>query len=81
MNGSGGLSELSAREQQVLSMTARGMTNREMAEQLHVTVHAIKFHLATIYRKLDVSNRTEATAVYLTHELPRGSAAKGDLKD
>ena len=41
-------------------MTARGLTNRQIAEGLAVTIHAVKFHLATIYRKLDVSNRTEA---------------------
>jgi DNA-binding NarL/FixJ family response regulator len=56
---------LTAREQQVLEMTARGLTNRQIAEGLAVTIHAVKFHLATIYRKLDVSNRTEATFLYL----------------
>jgi DNA-binding CsgD family transcriptional regulator len=30
-----------------------------------VTVHAIKFHLAAIYRKLKVTNRTEAAVLYL----------------
>jgi DNA-binding CsgD family transcriptional regulator len=56
---------LTAREEQVLEMTARGLTNRQIAEGLAVTIHAVKFHLATIYRKLDVSNRTEATFLYL----------------
>lgn len=46
-------------------MTARGLTNSQIAADLAVSIHAVKFHLATIYRKLDVSNRTEATFLYL----------------
>jgi DNA-binding NarL/FixJ family response regulator len=56
---------LSPRELQVLEMTARGLTNGQIAQRLEVTVHAVKFHLAAIYRKLAVSNRTEAAVVYL----------------
>jgi DNA-binding CsgD family transcriptional regulator len=41
------------------------MTNSQVGASLNVSVHAVKFHLASIYRKLDVANRTEATAVYL----------------
>jgi DNA-binding NarL/FixJ family response regulator len=56
---------LSGRESEVLQMTALGLTNRQIAERLGVTVHAIKFHLASIYRKLGVANRTEAAVLYL----------------
>jgi DNA-binding CsgD family transcriptional regulator len=56
---------LSPRELQVLEMTSHGFTNLEMAGRLDVTVHAVKFHLASIYRKLGVANRTEAAVVYL----------------
>jgi DNA-binding CsgD family transcriptional regulator len=56
---------LSPREAQVLAMVSRGMTNGEIAERLAVTVHAVKFHLASIYRKLGVGNRTEAAFLYL----------------
>lgn len=56
---------LSPREREVLDMTALGMTNQEIAQRLHVTIHAVKFHLNGIYRKLGVSNRTEAAVVYL----------------
>ena len=61
------LAALSPRELQVLAMTATGMTNAETASRLDVSVHAIKFHLAGIYRKLGVSNRTEAAGVYYRH--------------
>lgn len=46
-------------------MIASGMTNAEAGERLQLSVHAIKFHLAEIYRRLSVSNRTEAAVAYL----------------
>lgn len=48
-------------------MIASGLTNAEAARRLHVSVHAIKFHLAVIYRRLGVANRTEAAVMYLRH--------------
>ena len=56
---------LSSRELEVLAMTSAGCTNSETAQRLGVTVHAVKFHLASIYRKLGVANRTEAAVAYL----------------
>jgi len=53
---------LSAREQEVLKLIAQGKTNQEIAEQLVVARGTIKAHAASIYRKLDVTNRTEAVA-------------------
>jgi len=46
-------------------MASHGFTNTQMAGRLGVTVHAVKFHLASIYRKLGVANRTEAAVAYL----------------
>jgi DNA-binding CsgD family transcriptional regulator len=65
LDRSGLLDRLSPREAQVLEMASLGLTNGQVAERLDVTVHAVKFHLAGIYRKLGVSNRTEAAVVYL----------------
>ena len=62
----GSLASLSPREQQVLERTARGSTNAQTAMDLDITTHAVKFHLASIYRKLGVANRTEATARYVS---------------
>lgn len=59
------LQGLSPREFQVLEMTASGLSNGEVADRLDVTVHAVKFHLGSVYRKLAVANRTEAAVVYL----------------
>jgi DNA-binding NarL/FixJ family response regulator len=59
------LTSLTRRELEVLEMIAAGMTNAEAASRLHLSVHAIKFHLAAIYRRLGVTNRTEAAVTYL----------------
>lgn len=68
---------LSRRESEVLGMVATGLTNVQIARRLDVTVHAVKFHLASIYRKLGVSNRTEA-AVLFTQQAsgPRSGSAQ-----
>jgi ATP/maltotriose-dependent transcriptional regulator MalT len=58
------LDRLSPRELQVLELTALGLTNTELGERLDISVHGVKYHLATIYRKLGVANRTEAVAVH-----------------
>ncbi len=57
---------LSPRELEVLEKASHGFTNGQIAGQMNVTVHAVKWHLASIYRKLGVSNRTEAAITYLT---------------
>jgi len=59
----GGLVEpLSQRELEVLHLIAVGRTNQEIARQLIVAPGTVKAHTASIYRKLDVANRTEAVA-------------------
>ena len=55
---------LTPRELEVLQLISSGVTNKEAARRLHVSVHAIKFHLTEIYRRLGVSNRTEAAMTY-----------------
>ena len=62
--GEPSLLALTPRELEVLQMVASGMTNAEAARHLELSVHAIKFHLAEIYRRLGVSNRTEAAVAY-----------------
>ena len=61
-----GLKLLSRREHEVLKLASSGWTNHEIGEHLGLSVHAVKFHLASVYRKLNVANRTEAAAVMLT---------------
>jgi len=53
-------SRLSAREREVLLLLSTGATNREIADQLSVSIETVKKHAGTLYRKLGVRNRTEA---------------------
>jgi len=53
--------DLTQREMEILRLVAEGLSNAEMAKLLTVTEQTVKFHLSNIYRKLDVSNRTEAS--------------------
>jgi two-component system nitrate/nitrite response regulator NarL len=55
---------LTPRELEVLELISAGATNAEAAVRLHLSVHAIKFHLARIYRRLGVANRTEAAVTF-----------------
>lgn len=57
---------LSRREREVMHCASQGMTNAQIAAELAVSTHAVKFHLASIYRKLGVANRTEAATRYVT---------------
>ena len=52
---------LTKREVEILQHTAEGRSNGEIARSLWVTDQTVKFHLSNIYRKLGVSNRTEAS--------------------
>ena len=51
---------LSRSEHEVLALVATGASNREVAEELFVTVHTVRKHLENAYRKLGVTNRTAA---------------------
>ncbi len=58
---------LTRRETEVLELISQGLSNGDVARRLEVTVHAVKFHLASIYRKLGVANRTEAAGFFFQH--------------
>ncbi len=59
----GGLADLTSREREVIELASQGATNRQIAEALVVTENTIKVHLRNIYRKLDVQNRHQLTAL------------------
>lgn len=48
----------------MLELATLGLSNADIAARLRVTVHAVKFHLSGVYRKLGVANRTEAAVAY-----------------
>jgi DNA-binding CsgD family transcriptional regulator len=51
---------LTAREHEILRLIATGMTNPQIAEQLVISAGTVKTHTLSIYRKLEVANRTQA---------------------
>lgn len=65
------LSALSPRESEVLEHMARGLSNREIANALEITPATVKRHVEVILRKLDVENRTQASAVFWSRRSPR----------
>ncbi|MCW5874651.1 MAG: response regulator transcription factor [Anaerolineales bacterium] len=52
--------ELTERELDVLQLLAEGMANKQIALQLGISEHTVKFHSSSIYAKLGITNRTEA---------------------
>jgi DNA-binding NarL/FixJ family response regulator len=69
---------LTARELEILRAVAEGHTNARIGRLLWVTEQTVKFHLSNIYRKLGVSNRTEASRYALVNgmaALPRRETA------
>ena len=60
---------LTRREAEILDLVAEGYSNGRVAKLLWVTDQTVKFHLSNIYRKLGVTNRTEATHWALTEGL------------
>jgi len=51
---------ISQREQEVLELIIVGHSNREIADQLHISITTVKSHVSSIYQKLDVQRRTQA---------------------
>jgi DNA-binding NarL/FixJ family response regulator len=54
------LEQLTPRERTVLALVADGLPNREIAHELDISEHTVKFHLASVFGKLGASSRTEA---------------------
>jgi len=54
---------LSARELEVLTLLARGRSNKDIALELHISEPTVKSHLRSLFAKLDVLSRTEAITV------------------
>ena len=67
-----GMSEsdkLSAREIEVLRLIGRGMSNAEIARELYLSEKTVKNHLTNIFRKIDVTDRTQAVLFAIKHKI------------
>jgi two-component system, NarL family, invasion response regulator UvrY len=60
-------SALTAREQQVMEMLARGMTNREIAEHLEISIKTVDTHRGHVLKKLGLRNNSELTRFAVKH--------------
>ena len=61
--------QLSPRQQEILTSLTRGLTNDDIAKQLGISVPSVKTHLAALFAKLGVANRSEAVAIALRKRL------------
>jgi DNA-binding NarL/FixJ family response regulator len=54
---------LTTRESEILDSIADGKSNKEIAEELFISINTVKFHVKKIYEKLEVSNSREASKI------------------
>lgn len=66
------IASLSRKERALLEALARGMTNRELAQELGISTNTVKFHLSNIFDKLSVKNRAQAIAYYYSSNAKPG---------
>jgi DNA-binding CsgD family transcriptional regulator len=68
---------LSARERQIVTLVARGLKNREIAQEFSTSVHTVRKQLVSIFDKLGVATRTELVARFsLETRAPRAEVAE-----
>ncbi len=56
---------LSTRETEILQLLALGLTNKQIAARLGISAHTVKFHVSSIFGKMDTTNRTETVKLGL----------------
>ena len=61
--------KLSKRQKQLLVMLDRGMSNRDIAEELQISEHTVKVHLWRLFRRLNVKSRSQASHLARTQGL------------
>nr|MBN2278789.1 response regulator transcription factor [candidate division Zixibacteria bacterium] len=63
--------KLTRRELDVVNLIARGMSNKEIANELHIAVHTVKSHVHNILEKLALHTRLELASFALTEGMVR----------
>jgi len=64
--------QLSRKERAMLEALSKGLTNRELSQELSISINTVKFHLSNLYDKLSVKNRAQAIAFYYSSRLASG---------
>jgi len=72
---------LSARETEVLDLLSRGLSNKEIADQLHLSTETVRSYLKTIYEKLHVHCRTEAVIRYNSKRPASSTVDSGSARE
>jgi DNA-binding NarL/FixJ family response regulator len=67
---------LTTRELEVLRLLARGLSNKQIAAELVISPKTAGSHVEHIYRKIDASNRAQASLFAMRHGLMRGGSAR-----
>lgn len=58
------MTELTAQERAVADHVVRGLTNKEVAEAMFISVKTVQYHLTRIYARLQIRSRSELTALW-----------------
>lgn len=69
---------LTEREKQILKLIAQGMTNKSISRQLVIAEATVENHIHSIYEKLNISNRSQATAYAFQNGLVLSENDKND---
>ena len=63
------IEKLTARESQILTLIAEGMSNKLIGQKLFISESTVENHVHNIYRKLAISNRAQATAYVFNEKM------------
>ena len=64
------IQKLSRKERIILEAMSKGLTNRDLALELSISINTVKFHLSNIFEKLAVRNRSQAIAYFYSNKHP-----------
>ena len=79
--GAAAADKLSVREMEVLKLAARGMSNKEIADELFLSVRTVKAHMGSVFSKMGVASRTEAIVTGVREGWLSVEAQTGDAND
>ena len=60
---------LTKRETEILKLIIEGLSNQQIAKRLSISIHTVKAHIESIYRKFGVHNKVQAAIYAVTHNL------------